>query len=130
MYEKYEELLKTKGLKNSEVCKGAGVSRSTISEWKNGKHDPSKETLKRIADFTGVTVDYFLSDNLDKAWEEHKESINNLSKDDLIDMLVESLFESANIAMADAKEAYRNEMRVFSDYLLARIEKDGNKHED
>lgn len=58
MYEIYQRLLDEKGLKNSDVARGAGVSNMTLSDWKHGKTTPKTDTMQKIADFLEVTVDY------------------------------------------------------------------------
>lgn len=61
MYEYFERILKEKHLKPSDVSKGTGISSSTLSEWKSGKHTPSVEKIKKIADFLGVSTDSLLT---------------------------------------------------------------------
>ena len=58
MYEIYQQLLDEKGLKNSDVSRGANVSNMTLSDWKNGKTVPKTSTIKKIAEFLDVSVDY------------------------------------------------------------------------
>ena len=58
MYERYKKLLDEKGLKNSDVSRGANVSNMTLSDWKNGKTIPKTSTMKKIAEFLDVSVDY------------------------------------------------------------------------
>ena len=58
MYEIYKKLLDEKGLKNSDVSRGANVSNMTLSDWKNGKTIPKTSTMKKIAEFLDVSVDY------------------------------------------------------------------------
>ena len=60
MYKRYQDLLDKKGLKNSDVSRGAKVSNMTLSDWKNGKTVPKTETLKKIASFLDISVDYLL----------------------------------------------------------------------
>lgn len=57
MYEKYAKIRDEKGLTDYAVANQTGVAASTISEWKTGKHMPSVDKLKRIADLLEVTVD-------------------------------------------------------------------------
>ena len=65
MYERYKKLLDEKGLKNSDVSRGAKVSNMTLSDWKNGKTVPKTDTLRKIAEFLNVSVDYLLgNDNI------------------------------------------------------------------
>lgn len=61
MYEIYQELLDKKGLKNSDVSRGTGVSNMTLSDWKHGETTPKTSTMQKIADFLGVSVDYLMT---------------------------------------------------------------------
>lgn len=61
MYSIYAELRDRYGLSDYAVSKGTGVGRSTLSDWKTGKHIPNRENLKKIADFFSVTIDYLMS---------------------------------------------------------------------
>lgn len=61
MYEIYCKLRDLKGLKDSDVSKGADVSKSTFSDWKSGRSTPKKDKLIRIANFFGVSVDYLMT---------------------------------------------------------------------
>lgn len=58
MYEIYQRLLDEKGLKNSDVSRGTGVSNMTLSDWKRGVSTPKYENMEKIANFLGVTVEY------------------------------------------------------------------------
>ena len=58
MYEIYERIRNEKGLRDSDVCKGAGISSATMSEWKKGRYTPKLDKLTRIATFLGVSVEY------------------------------------------------------------------------
>ena len=56
MYEKYSIIRDRLGLKDSDVSKGSGVSRSTFSDWKNGKYQPKEDKLEKIANYLGVDI--------------------------------------------------------------------------
>lgn len=43
-----------------ELGRVLGCGESTISMYENGKRQPDNETLKKIADYYGVTIDYLL----------------------------------------------------------------------
>lgn len=58
MYEIYCKLRDAKGCKDADVARETGVTKSTFSDWKNGRSNPKDEKLKKIADFFGVSVDY------------------------------------------------------------------------
>lgn len=58
MYEIYCKLRDAKGCKDADVAKETGITKSTFSDWKNGRSNPKDEKLKKIAEFFGVSVDY------------------------------------------------------------------------
>ena len=55
----YQALCQKAGKSPIGVAKELGLSSGTVTFWKNGKI-PKSDTLKKIADFFGVTVDYLL----------------------------------------------------------------------
>ena len=61
MYEHYQELLDKKGLKNADVARAADVSNMTLSDWKRGKTTPKTDTMQKIANYLGTTVEYLLT---------------------------------------------------------------------
>lgn len=60
-YDAFEKLCEAHGVTPYRVSKETGVSTSTISSWKTGRYVPKTEKLQRIADYFGVSVDYFTS---------------------------------------------------------------------
>lgn len=61
MYKKYVELRDSKGLTDYKVSLDTGITKSTFSDWKSGRSLPKLEKLSKIADYFGVTVDYFIN---------------------------------------------------------------------
>lgn len=57
------ELRKSRGLTQQDFAKILNYSDKTISKWELGYAIPNVETLKQIADYFDVTVDYFLSEH-------------------------------------------------------------------
>ena len=55
-----KELRQANGVKQSELAKAINVSQATMSEYETGKYEPDIPTLKRIADFFSVSVDYVI----------------------------------------------------------------------
>lgn len=49
-----------KGLYQKDIAKLFNVAVSTYSYWEQGRFEPDSETLGKLADFFGVTVDYLL----------------------------------------------------------------------
>ena len=55
-----KQLRESLGLKQRELADEVYVSPSAISQYENGRTQPSRETLERMAAFFGVTTDYLL----------------------------------------------------------------------
>lgn len=48
------------GLTTAELAKRIGVSQAAVSQWDTGKKFPSSETLSKLADLYGVSIDYLV----------------------------------------------------------------------
>ena len=59
MYQKFEQLVKERGVTAYRVAKDIGLAPTVFSDWKSGKSKPKVDKLKKIADYFGVTVEYF-----------------------------------------------------------------------
>ena len=53
-------LRKGKALTQAQFAREFGISSGAIAMWETNKRQPDGETLTRLADFFGVTVDYLL----------------------------------------------------------------------
>lgn len=60
MYGKYVELRDSKGVTDYAVSESTGIPKSTFSDWKSGRSEPKIGKLKLIADYFGVSLDYFV----------------------------------------------------------------------
>ncbi len=60
VYENYERLRDAEGLNNYQVSLRLGISTSMFSEWKSDISRPKIETLLKIADLFGVSLDTLL----------------------------------------------------------------------
>lgn len=54
------QLRKEKGLTQIQFARLFSVASGTIAMWETGKREPDFDTMQRLADFFGVTVDYLL----------------------------------------------------------------------
>ena len=61
MYEVFEQLLQKHGVTSYKVAKEAGVTQTALSNWKSGRSTPTTNTLQKIADYFGVTIDYLMT---------------------------------------------------------------------
>lgn len=61
-YDKFKSLCDQKGISCNLASKEIGLSNSTPTKWKNTGATPESSTLKRVADYFGVTVSSLLDD--------------------------------------------------------------------
>ena len=64
VYEAYAQLRDTRGLTDYRVAKDAHVSKTTLSDWKNGKREPTYQTLEKLARYFEVPVESFYEDGV------------------------------------------------------------------
>ena len=62
LYKKYEELLRKTGKTSYQVSRDTGIGENILSYWKNGRSKPKTDKLKILADYFGVSIDYFLDE--------------------------------------------------------------------
>lgn len=123
MYERYCKLRDQKGLKDSDVARGAGVSKSTFSDWKSGRSDPKIDKLSKIADFFGVKVDYFSDDELID---------NEYYLNDETAKAAQEIFENKELkALFDvARDADPEDLKALHNMALALKRKERGEHYD
>ena len=63
MYEIYCQVRDSLGLKDADVVRLSGVSKSTFSDWKSGRSTPKKEKLIKIASALNISLDYLMTGN-------------------------------------------------------------------
>jgi SOS-response transcriptional repressor LexA len=56
-----DDILKNKNEKRKAVCDYAGISTQTITDWTKRGSIPAADTLYKIADYLGYTVEYLLT---------------------------------------------------------------------
>ncbi len=60
-YEAFERLCQKRGVKPYQVSKKTGISTATLSSWKKGTYTPKADKIQKLADYFGVSADYFLT---------------------------------------------------------------------
>lgn len=60
MYEKFVSLLERDGVTAYRVGKETGIQSSVFTHWKKGTCAPKIDKLKKIADYFGVPLEYFV----------------------------------------------------------------------
>lgn len=59
-YKKFEELLRKNNVTAYQVAKETNLYSTLFSDWKSGKSCPKADKIKKIADYFGVPIEYFL----------------------------------------------------------------------
>lgn len=98
MYENYCKIRDSKALKDSDVSKGANVSKSTFSDWKSGRSLPGRDKVLRIAKFLEVSVEELLgSENYEYNPKAHTwDYALNISKNE--QMLIEKVMLDSDLS--------------------------------
>ena len=80
-FDRFEQLLKERGVTAYRVAKDANISTSTMSNWKTGRSEVSTPTLQKIADYFGVSLDWLLG-NTDIKHLPNENNVVIVEKDD------------------------------------------------
>ena len=75
VFERIEDLRKSRKISQGKLEKELGFSNGSISKWKTSM--PTPERLQKIADYFGVTVDYLMTGR-DNVPEEKKKPYSDL----------------------------------------------------
>ncbi len=59
-FDVFKKLCEDKGISPSRAAVDCGISKSTVSQWKNRNSSPKAEQLPKLAAYFGVSVDYLL----------------------------------------------------------------------
>lgn len=65
MYEKYVALRDEKGVTDYRVAEDTGITKSTFTDWKNGRSKPKLDKLFLLARYFDVSVEYFAEDTME-----------------------------------------------------------------
>ena len=108
-FERYSELcVSANGTPNS-VAKELGVSSGSVTAWKNGT-EPRPKTLSKIADYFGVTTDYLLGKETEKA-----PTTNGERRLDILDEVDIAFYGDYRELSEDDKETLRAMARVMKE---------------
>lgn len=59
-----------------DVAKAIGVSRAAYSHFENNRNEPDNDTLRKLAKYFNVTVDYLLGQNNTPKWATEKDIVD------------------------------------------------------
>lgn len=80
---KLRALREKKGLLQKELANEIGISTSTIGMYEQGRREPDFETVKKLANYFGVSIDY-LADNESKLFNDDELKEKEILKHSLI----------------------------------------------
>ena len=66
MYKKFEDLLEKTHKTIYRVSVDTGISTTTLYDWRDGRSQPKLDKLKILADYFGVSIEYFISGETEK----------------------------------------------------------------
>lgn len=58
--QRLSELIKERNLSKRAFAKKIGVSAMSVSDWTNGKVQPTAENIYNVAEYFGTSADYLL----------------------------------------------------------------------
>jgi transcriptional regulator with XRE-family HTH domain len=91
-YDNYLKICEERGVAPTRVLVDLGISKSAISNWKNGG-EPSNRTKKAIADYFGITVRQLMSGEIENAPAPEQ------SEDDELDEILEEARRNPDLKM-------------------------------
>lgn len=72
-----KDLRKKLGRTQSEVAQHVGISQNSYSYWENGKVKIDNESLKKLADYFNVSIDYLLGREDKPTFEEQASGVTD-----------------------------------------------------
>lgn len=77
--DKIKHLRKSMNLTQEQICKKIGIAQSTLGMIESNRRPAGRKTLKKLADFFGVTIDYLLDDEgTELTYKDQKSIIKDL----------------------------------------------------
>ena len=103
--EKIKELRKNSKITQEQLGNAIGVSKMAISYFEKGKKSPGRESLKKIADYFGVTTDYLLGRSEDPELNEEEDKVVSEEGKNIL-AIIESLPEDERKKAWEQLEMY------------------------
>ena len=121
MYENYCKFRDAKGLKDADVARATGITKSTFSDWKSGRSVPKNEKLQKIADFLGVSLDAIVNGEAVSHYYVNKETAE----------IAQQIFDRKELrGLFDTeKDSKPEDLKVVNDMLLALKRKENPENE-
>ena len=109
-YDRFKQLCAKKGVSCNKAALEIGLSNATPTKWKKTGATPVGETLDRIAIYFGVTTDYLLGKETEKA-----PTTNGERRLDILDEVDIAFYGDYRELSEDDKETLRAMARVMKE---------------
>lgn len=133
MYERFEQLLKENNVTAYRVAKETGIATATLSDWKQGRSTPKTDKLQKIADYFGVSIEYFSGNPEGKEADPvDKKELNRRDQRDIEKVLNEARDQLLNSEglMFDGKPATQDEIQQILDAMQIGLEMAKKKNKE
>ena len=77
IYQNIKNMCDQAGISTYRLCQELGFSTALMSQWKNGRQEPSRKKLQQIADYFKIPVEQLIVGDV-----ETKKSPDNMSEDE------------------------------------------------
>lgn len=114
--EKIKKLRIKNHIKQEDICNYFKVARGTVSMWETNKREPDIATLKKLANYFNVSIDYLVENETDTTKIQLQPQYTEQQKN-CIDMLMQltqkqlDRVEAYLTAQIDAKEEIKKEIK-------------------
>lgn len=115
------ELRKRRKLNQSEMASAICVSRQAYCTYENGTRQADYETLKKLADYFNVTVDYLLERDFTEQKKSEQQSPDLILKDKFI-----SAFKKANIDIEKVENLTEEQLALIAGVVKNFLDKKDN----
>ncbi|RFB31383.1 XRE family transcriptional regulator [Brevibacillus sp. VP] len=115
--ERLKAARKAKKLTQHELSQLVGINRSTYAKYETGGNEPDNDTLQKLADFFGVSIDYLLGRVNDPNRTLNQEVRLFVDSLELTD---EEILEKISFINVDGKPLTRDEALEFIAFVRAK----------
>ena len=116
-YDKFKALCDAKGVSCNKAALEIGLSNATVPKWKKTGFTPKGDTLSKIAEYFGVTVDFLLGS------EQEKTPTENGERKDILDEVDVAFYGDYKVLSEDEKATLRDMARIMRERREKKQEK-------
>lgn len=106
-YEAFQKLCEERNVKPAQVARETHISTATLSSWKQNRYTPKADKIQRIADYFGVSVDYFTAGKEEPQTKDepgfHVRAISLFSGSAAKDMLIRTMEKALREMFSDTE---------------------------